>query len=70
MVGNTSFSFRLVGTVGCEIVADGVVVAWTVDELWAAIIVGLLNGAEHGGSHDPATCLKRPADDGQQHLSP
>jgi len=70
MVGNTSFTFRLVGTVGCEILADDVVVAWTVDEPWAAVIVGLLDGAEHEGSHDPATCLKRSADDGQQYLSP
>jgi hypothetical protein len=46
MVGNTSFTFRLVGTSGCEILADGEVVAWTVDEPWAAIIVGLLDGAE------------------------
>ena len=70
MVGNTSFTYLLVGTVGCEIVGPEGVIAWTVDPAWAAVIVGLLDGAEHGGSHDPATCLKRPADDGQQHLSP
>ncbi len=45
---STSFTFRRVGTVGCEILADGEVVAWTVDEPWAAIIVGLLDGAEEG----------------------
>jgi hypothetical protein len=39
------FSFRRVGTTGHEIInADGVVIAWTVDEGWAARIVGLLNG--------------------------
>lgn len=47
-----SFSFRLVGTMGCEILADGGVVAWTVDPAWAALIVGLLDGAE---AQDP--CL-------------
>ena len=48
MVGNTPFAYRLVGTTGCEILADGVVVAWTVDEPWAALMVALLNGAEDG----------------------
>jgi hypothetical protein len=42
----TSFTFRLVGTSGCEILVDGEVVAWTVDSWWAAAIVDLLNGAE------------------------
>ncbi len=65
-----TFTFRRVGTMGCEILADGEVVAWTVDPAWAALMVALLNGAEHDGSHAPATCLKRPADDGQQRLSP
>ena len=59
MVGNTSFTFRRVGTMGCEILADGGVVAWTVDEQWAAVIVGLLDG--RGGSDpthdDRETCL-------------
>jgi hypothetical protein len=51
--GNTSFAYRLVGTSGCEILADGEVVAWTVDEPWAAVIVGLLDGAEKGDpTHD------------------
>jgi hypothetical protein len=48
MVGNTSFIFRLVGTSGCEILVDGKVVAWTVDEPWAAVIVRLLDGADEG----------------------
>ena len=47
-----TFTFRLVGTVGCEIVGPDGVIAWTVDEPWAAIIVGLLDGAE---AQDP--CL-------------
>ena len=41
---------RRSGTVGHEILADGEVVAWTVDGGWAAAIVALLNGAE---GHDP-----------------
>ena len=57
MVANTSFAFRRVGTVGCGILADGVVVAWTVDEPWAAIVVGLLDGAE---AQDP--CLLAAVD--------
>jgi len=38
---------RQSGTVGHEILADGEVVAWTVDEAWAAIVVALLNGTPH-----------------------
>ncbi len=38
---------RASGSVGHEILSpDGVVVAWTVDEPWAAIIVELVDGAE------------------------
>ena len=69
-VANTSFTYRLVGTTGCEILADGVVVAWTTDGYWAAIIVGLLDRVEDEGLRVPVPRLKRPADDGQQHLSP
>ena len=43
-----TFNFRLVGSVGCEILADGEVIAWMVDEPWATVIVGLLDGAEKG----------------------
>jgi len=39
----SDFSYRLIGTTGCEILCDGEVVAWAVDALWAAIIVALLN---------------------------
>jgi hypothetical protein len=42
-----TYTARQSGTVGHEILADGEVVAWTVDERWAAVIVGLLNGAPH-----------------------
>jgi hypothetical protein len=38
---------RRSGTTGHEILADGEVVAWTVDETWAAVIIGLLNGTPH-----------------------
>jgi hypothetical protein len=43
-----SFAARRIGTTGHEIVSpQGEVVAWTVDERWAAIVVALLNGAPH-----------------------
>ena len=44
-----AFSFRLVATMGCEIVGPDGVIGWTVDELWAVLIVTLLNGAEEDG---------------------
>jgi hypothetical protein len=45
-----SYWFRCVGTTGCEILdPTGAVLAWTVDEAWAAIIVRLLNGRGHPG---------------------
>ena len=50
-----TFTFRLVGTVGCEIVGPDGVIAWTVDAAWAAVIVGLLNGAEEGDPSSSAT---------------
>jgi hypothetical protein len=56
MVANTSFTYRLVGTSGCEIVGPQGVIAWTVDELWAEMIVALLNGDEHRDRTD-----RRPA---------
>jgi hypothetical protein len=38
------FSFRLVASAGCEIRDQtGRIVGWTVDEMWAAIIVRALN---------------------------
>jgi thiazole synthase ThiGH ThiG subunit len=47
---NTPYSFRRVGTCGCEILAPtGSVVAWTVDDCWAATIVRLLNETAHSG---------------------
>ena len=49
-----SFIYRRVGTVGCEILADGEVVAWTVDEPWAAVIVGVLDRVEVGTSSSSA----------------
>ena len=47
MENDRGFSFRRSGTAGCEILnPDGEVVAWTVEELWAALIVALLNESE------------------------
>jgi len=44
------YTFRLVGSRGCEILnADGTVVAWAVNPVTAAIIVALLNLAERKG---------------------
>ena len=41
---NSEFAFRRVASTGCEILdPDGVVVAWTVNETWAAVVVALLN---------------------------
>ena len=41
-----TFSSRLVGTAGCEIVGPDGVIGWTVDSAWAVLVVTLLNGAE------------------------
>jgi hypothetical protein len=49
---------RAAGSVGYEILADGEVVAWTVDGWWAAVIVGLLDGAEEG---DPTHDTRNPS---------
>ena len=44
------FTFRLAGSMGCEILSpNGEVVAWAVDSVMAAIIVALLNRAERKG---------------------
>jgi hypothetical protein len=44
------FTFRLIGSMGCEILSpDGTVVAWTVDLTTAAVIVALLNRALREG---------------------
>ena len=43
------YAARKSGSVGHEILTpDGQVIAWTVDSVWAALIVALLNGAEDG----------------------
>ena len=47
-MGTETFVFRQVGTTGCEIVGPDGVIAWTVDAVCAAVIVGLLNHAEPG----------------------
>jgi hypothetical protein len=58
----STYAARRCGTLGHEILANGTVVAWTVDAGWAAVIVGLLGMTEHEGP--PA------AGDAQRHLSP
>ena len=46
MQQNNGFAFRRIGSPGCEILnPNGIVVAWTTDELWATWIVALLNDA-------------------------
>ena len=41
------FTFRVVGSTGCEILnPNGEVFAWTVNEVWAVMIVALLNREE------------------------
>jgi hypothetical protein len=42
-VTDVAFASRKVGTVGHEILADGVVVAWAADAVWAARIVAALS---------------------------
>ncbi len=45
-----TFAYRLAGSTGCEILnSDGTVVAWTVNETMAMVIVALLNLAEREG---------------------
>ena len=44
------FTFRVVGSTGCEILnPNGEVFAWTVNETMAMVIVALLNLAEREG---------------------
>ena len=44
MEQNDGFSFNRMGTTGHEIRdPDGLVIGWTVDEMWAAVIAALLN---------------------------
>ena len=47
MEHDTAYTIRRVGTTGHEILnPGGEVVAWTVDEHWAALIAALLNKTE------------------------
>jgi hypothetical protein len=63
-----TFTARSSGSSGYEVLADGEVVAWTVDGYWAAAITAMLN--ENEARPGPATCLPRPADDGHPRLPP
>jgi hypothetical protein len=53
---STEYVARASGVAGYEILADGEVVAWTVDGWWAAIIVDLLNekASRRHGVPEPA----------------
>jgi len=56
-----TFSSRLVGTAGCELVGPDGIFGWTPDAVWAAVIVGLLKGAEE---RDPClAAIRHGADD-------
>ena len=52
-MGRETFSFRRVGTAGREIVEPDGVIGWTVDIVWAARIVALLNGPEKASQTAP-----------------
>ena len=56
-----SFSYRRVGTTGCEIMDHGIVIAWATNEAWAAVIMALLN--EANVSFEP--CLVEAARQGR-----
>ena len=59
---NNEFTFRRVATNGCEVHdPSGVVIAWTANELWAAIITHLLNndGSAAGRLQRTASLIKR-----------
>jgi hypothetical protein len=44
-----SYAARASGSIGYEILADGEVIAWTVDGYWALVIVALLDRIEAEG---------------------
>jgi len=63
------FGFRRVGTTGHDILFNGTVVAWTVNEAWAALIVAKLNKAPcvpavgaGVGIPEAACCRREPYD--------
>ena len=57
MESDSLFIARRVGTTGHEIInPEGVVVAWTVDEPWATIIVAVLNPAITGSGGEIQDC--------------
>ena len=50
MTDMSAYTIRRIATSGCELLApDGTVIAWAVDEGWAALIAGLLNRVEAKG---------------------
>jgi hypothetical protein len=80
MTPRNEYTFRRVATAGCEILRDGIVVAWTVDEEWAALIVARLNNdfcvAVGAGDElpdaaccclGPTTAENRFVDEGKKH---
>jgi len=55
---NAPFNARRVGTTGHEILdPDGQVIAWTVDSVWAAVLVALLT--EHTSQKSACICSSR-----------
>lgn len=47
-MANRRFSYRKSGRAGCEVMdEDGKVIAWTMDERWAAVIVSPTNRCFH-----------------------
>jgi hypothetical protein len=68
------FTFNRVGTTGCEVRGpDGLVIAWTVNEVWASVLVHLLNnsrctsvGAAVG--HPEAACCCDGPNNQKEHI--
>ena len=68
MEQNNGFAYRRVGSTGCEILnPNGIVIAWSIDELWATWIVALLNDDPcvrlvRGGEWPQAACCCEGSD--------
>ena len=66
------YAFRRIATTGCEIICPDGVIAWTVDVVWAARLVSLLNrdaGGDCDSGRHPATESGRD-DELTEHRSP
>ncbi len=61
------FTAHRVGTAGCEIRGpDGLVVAWSVDEMWASVLVDLLNGGPALKLPNTDCCCDGPGNRGER----